>query len=53
MILMIDSCNSYANLSIITATGVFLYVFSSVPYSTLTLFSKIIIIIIITYAKRA
>jgi hypothetical protein len=30
---MIDPCNSNADLSKITATGVFLYVFSSVPYS--------------------
>jgi hypothetical protein len=33
MILMIDPCNSNADLSKITATGVFLYVFPSVPYS--------------------
>ena len=30
---MIDSCNSYAVLSKITTTGVFLYVITSVPYS--------------------
>jgi hypothetical protein len=33
MILMIDPCNSYADLSKITATAVFLYVITSVPYS--------------------
>jgi hypothetical protein len=30
---MIDPCNSFADLSKITATGVFLNVFVSVPYS--------------------
>jgi hypothetical protein len=30
---MIDPCNSYAELSIIIATAVFLYVITSVPYS--------------------
>jgi hypothetical protein len=33
MILMIDPCNSYADLSKITATAVFLYGITSVPYS--------------------
>jgi hypothetical protein len=33
MILMIDPCVSNADLSKITVTPVFLYVFSSVPYS--------------------
>jgi hypothetical protein len=32
MIFMIDPCNSNADLSEITATGVFLYVFFTVPY---------------------
>jgi hypothetical protein len=35
MILIIDHCNSNACLSKITATGVFPYVPSSVPYSVL------------------
>jgi hypothetical protein len=35
MIFMIDPCNSNADLSKLTATGVFFYVFPSVPYSEL------------------
>jgi hypothetical protein len=35
MILMIDPCHSNAGLSKITATDVFRYVFSFVPYSAL------------------
>jgi hypothetical protein len=33
MIFLIDPCNSNADLSKITATGVFLFIFTSVPYS--------------------